>query len=409
MFYNILFNNWKIKITSLILALLLVLYISADKFTMGTFPRAFSVEAKNIPPQLQLINQIGHVQLKLRAPTEVWKYISVADFSLYVDLTDAQSGTNLYPIKAQVHNPQIVLLEIIPNLVSISLEELDLKRMPFEIKIQGKPADGFEVGNIEYEKTNIAVTGTKSSLIAVENLIAWVNVNKAQQNLKQNIKILGYDAQDKVVNQLTCSPATVSVTVEIKPIMLTKTVATKAVLSADIAKQYSLANFSLEPQVVVIKGPKNLIDTIQYLETEEITATDLKNISFQKALSTDPEIDIVDHQQSVKVTFTQQLLLTPAMSTQTFSIAPTFKNLPPTLELQALSPATISIVLTGQEQTISNLKENDLSCTIDLSDFKTTGNYVIPLESSLFYIPSGIKIQEIKTSSLAITLLGNSE
>lgn len=294
-------NNWKQKLVCLILAMLFVLFAAGEQFRQGIFPRAFPLEARNIPAHLQLNSELSPVKLKIRADSEMWGYINTSDVTVYIDFAEAEAGTANYPIRYRVHNPQLVVYETYPHSLKVSMEEVGLKRMPFTVKLTGVPAEGFDVGEIEYEELDSTISGTQTTLDEVKEVSASVNVNQAQNMLKQNVKLVAYNQEGEVVSGVEITPATIPVTIEIKPKIATKTVAIKPILAASLDATYAIGDFSLTPQMVVIKGESAVIEEIEFLETEEITRADIEKGTFTKALVLNPEISIVDDEAEVTI------------------------------------------------------------------------------------------------------------
>jgi len=407
MWKRIFFKNWRIKVFSVIFATFLVASLSGDQFKTEVFPRSFIIEAKNIPTNLRISSDLPAVQIKIRAPTKLWNYITPADFSLFIDLVDATSGTTTYPIQAKVANPQIVLIETIPATVGVTIQEVESRTMAVTLKTSGKPADGYELGQMESEQKEVKISGIKATLDEVKKVTGVVDIANADRNTKQNIKILLFDAQDRQLSTLDITPQTLSVVVNIKPITITKTVPIEPLLSEDITSKWRAGNFSLSPNIIMLQGPKNILSKITTVQTESITADDITKKAFLKKVVLNPEIQSIDRQQSIQVTFNEKALpVTPSASTRqkTFTIQPNFKSLDSHIKIVSFSPSNIDIVVSGTDDKLQDLTANDFSCNIDLSSVKGPGNYVLPIESSMIYTPSSIKIDSVQAKNISIVV-----
>jgi YbbR domain-containing protein len=96
------------------------------------------------------------------------------DLVATVDLTDQRSGEKVLRLadKAQISLPQGVKVDgFQPSAVPIRLEEVVDRQVKVEPKLEGKPAEGFEVYNVYPNKGSVSVRGPASRINALDKVM----------------------------------------------------------------------------------------------------------------------------------------------------------------------------------------------------------------------------------------------
>jgi YbbR domain-containing protein len=95
------------------------------------------------------------------------------DLVATVDLSDQRAGERVLRLadKAQITLPQGIKVDAFqPSAIPIRLEEILERQVEVEPKLEGKPADGFEVYSVYPNKGSIAVRGPASRVSALQKV-----------------------------------------------------------------------------------------------------------------------------------------------------------------------------------------------------------------------------------------------
>jgi YbbR domain-containing protein len=154
------------------------------------------------------------------------------DLVATVDISDQRAGERVLRLadKAQIILPQGIKVDAFqPSAIPIRLEEIVDRQVPVEAKLEGKPADGFEVYSVYPNKGSVSVRGPASRVNALQK-IATESIWLAGQNQSFTAANVALDVPDPKVDLLD---PMVNVAIEIGERRIEKTFANVAVTTAD--------------------------------------------------------------------------------------------------------------------------------------------------------------------------------
>jgi YbbR domain-containing protein len=114
------------------------------------------------------------------------------DVIVYIDLSDGRAGSRLFHLRSdQVTTPfGIQATQVFPSTVMLTLETTGTKRVNVEATVEGKPAEGFEIGKITVDPPVVDVMGPESELKALRSAITeTVMVEGARENVIRSVPI----------------------------------------------------------------------------------------------------------------------------------------------------------------------------------------------------------------------------
>ena len=146
------------------------------------------------------------------------------------------------------------------------------KDLTIEASISGKPAEGYEIDDIEIQPKSITVSGSEKLLNDMKSIgTELIDINDAKADIKHTVKLQKYD--DIYLDP--AQPSEVSVVVRIKKIEIEREFSIE--IDVENLNTNRTANLSGEKATIVVKGHKPLIDK---LEDEDIRAyVDLEKAS----------------------------------------------------------------------------------------------------------------------------------
>ena len=170
---KILVEDWSLKLLSLAIALVLWLVVTGQNEPVTAhvnvqlnFIRPQSLEISNDPPRT--------VDVMLTGSRNKLDDLTALDLVATVDLSDQRPGERVLRLadKAQISLPQGVKVDgFQPSAIPIRLEAIIERQVTIELKIEGKPADGYEVYAVRPSKGSVLIRGPESRVNALKKVM----------------------------------------------------------------------------------------------------------------------------------------------------------------------------------------------------------------------------------------------
>ncbi|QWR78166.1 CdaR family protein [Candidatus Magnetomonas plexicatena] len=157
--------NWKIKLITLVLSVLLWSFVTFKGQTEVILE--LPVEFKNVPKGYELSNtSTNTVNVSISGQERIIKAIGPQDMSVYVDVDKVKPGESIVYLKNSNIKlpPSLTIKKITPSYVTLHIEELITKTVSVKPVIKGSPKKGYVISEITVSPDNVSVTGTKQSL-----------------------------------------------------------------------------------------------------------------------------------------------------------------------------------------------------------------------------------------------------
>ena len=265
---RIFLEDWSLKLLSLAIAIVLWLLVTGQNQPVTAhlnvqlnFIRPQSLEISNDPPRT--------VDVMLTGSRNKLDDLTSLDLVATVDITDQRAGERVLRLadRAQISLPQGIKVDgYQPSAIPIRLEEIVERQVPVEPKLEGKPADGFEVYGVSPNKGSVTVHGPASRVNALQKVFTegiWIAGHKESftaSNVAIDVPDPKVDLREPVVN----------VNVEIGERRVEKTFAGVSVSTADGVKVQPATT------TVTVLGAASIIDSLKPQEVKIVLDNDLK-------------------------------------------------------------------------------------------------------------------------------------
>lgn len=271
-------NNTKIKLISLLSAVVLWLYVMAVVDPEGT--KLF----EGIPITINNMNELKEKDLIIYPKTDLTTDISVSgklsrlqkvskdNIHIYGQINNPMEGSNDIYLKA--NTPGQVTHEIRNNIMIVNLEKLVTEEKPIVIQPEGKYKVNVANATVEKGIDSIGVSGPRSQVQQVKNIVGVVDVGSNTGDFTSNIKLFPVDKNGNEVKDVELEKSTVIVNVEL---LKEKSVPIKVKFTEDSNQEVILKDYTLSQESIIIKGKKEDIDKIDYIETEPLNTNDITN------------------------------------------------------------------------------------------------------------------------------------
>lgn len=169
---RIFLEDWSLKLLSLAIAIVLWLLVTGQNQPVTAH---VNVQLNFIrPPALELSNDPPRtVDVMLTGSRNKLDDLTSLDLVATVDITDQRAGERVLRLadKAQISLPQGIKVDgFQPSAIPIRLEEVIERQVNVEVKVEGKPAEGFEVYSVHPNKGSVAVRGPASRVNALQKV-----------------------------------------------------------------------------------------------------------------------------------------------------------------------------------------------------------------------------------------------
>lgn len=268
-------NNFKIKIISLLSSMVLWTYVMAIVDPEET--KLF----ENIPVTITNINELNEKNLIIYPEkdltTDIYvtgklsniKKVSKDDISVYGQINSPMEGKNQIYLK--VSTSQRISYDFKNSVMIVTLEKLVNENKNININISGNGKNDVDSITLEDNINKIMVSGPRTLVDKVKNIVGTVNVDNNLSDFSQSIKLEPVDYKGKVVEGVKLEKNSISANVTL---LTEKVVPIKLNLSNNIESDI---NYEISQDTVTIKGKKDIVDSIEYIESQPIDLSQLSS------------------------------------------------------------------------------------------------------------------------------------
>ena len=195
-------NNLVLKISSLAIAFLvwiIVINVSNPIVTRNTNVPLSVVNANIITDAGKTYSLIGanSITVSYEVRNRDAGRISASDFKASIDLGNMYDITGAVPISVDIVNNKNLIIGAVaskPSIIRVSIEDLQRKEFTLTTKIIGTPSDGYSVGEIKLDKTNVVVTGPVSVIGQISQIGVEIDVSGRNSNESGKAELKYFDA-----------------------------------------------------------------------------------------------------------------------------------------------------------------------------------------------------------------------
>lgn len=388
---NKLKNNTKIKLISLLSALVLWLYVMTVEDPVET--RTFS----DIPITITNVNMVDDRGLAIYPKEELFTDISINgnlsslrminrnNIYIYGRIEDPKEGSNTIYLQANLPE-RVNKYDIKPHSITVNLEKVVNEKKSIKLDVKGTPK--ITIDTIDTNKKTINVNGPRSLVNDVANVKATIDVDEKSKDFSTKLKLVPVNEDGEVVEGVTLEESYIIANVKL---FQQKTVPVKLNLvgdgSDDLAKKYNI-----NPSEITIEGQKELIDGISSINTQAVKVEDLKGTDhIEVPLDLPKGIKVSDETVDIKIALDKDIItemLIPKTNIE-------FRNKEEGVELNLDNiPDDIKVTVTHSNKD-TQIKEDDIKLYIDLLDKPSEeGNYNLKYDTNLNF--KSIKIDPEK-------------
>lgn len=270
---NKLKNNSKIKIISLLSAMVLWMYVMAIVDPEET--KLF----ENIPVTITNKNELNERDLVIYPEQDLTTNIYVTgklsnlkkvtkdDINVYGQINNPLEGNN--EIYLKVSTSQRVNYDFKNPVMIVTLEKIISEDKSIKVDITGNGKNNVDNIMLQDNIDKVSVSGPRSLVNKVKRVVGTVKVNGELNDFSQSIKLEPVDANGKVVEGIELEKDSVNVNITL---LTQKTVPITLKLSDN---SESGVNYTMSQNTVTIKGKKDIVDSINDIETQPVKLSEI--------------------------------------------------------------------------------------------------------------------------------------
>ncbi|MGL5643001.1 MAG: CdaR family protein [Paraclostridium sp.] len=274
---NKLKNNTKIKMISLLSALVLWLYVMTVEDPVET--RTFN----DIPITITNMSMLEDRGLAIYPKEELFADISIKgnlsslrpinkdNIYIYGRLDDPKEGKNAIYLQANLPE-RVNKYDIKPSVITVDLEKVMTEKRSIEVEVKGK--SNTDIDNIQKNKQTVNITGPRSVVNKVTSVNAVLDVSEKEKDFSTKLKLVPVD---KLGNEVTGVKLEDDFIVATVKFLQQKVVPINLKLDGNTGDEEDLKNYKISPNEITIEGKKEALDSIQSISTQPIKAEDLNN------------------------------------------------------------------------------------------------------------------------------------
>ncbi|MBD1382464.1 CdaR family protein [Metabacillus arenae] len=385
-------NHWVMKIIALLLALMLYLSVNIDNPTSPKqppvsplFPTASTDTATltDIPVRtyfdqenLVVTGVPETVNVTLEGPTNsLVKARQLKDFEIFAELTELNQGTHRIELRHK-NVAEDLDVSINPSVVTVSVQEKVTRDFPVEVDFinQSKMKEGYTTDQPIVQPNVVRVTGAREVIEKISTLKARVNLQDAEETVKEESKVTVYDRDGNIL-PLEIDPTVVDVTVPITS--PSKSVPFKIARKGELPEGLSISSIEPNPNEVTVYGPQDVIDQLEFIDGVEV---DLSKIKEDTVLKVD--VPVPDGAKAVSPKKLEINIDVDEDKEKVIQEVPIQTiGLGEEKDLEFVEPAiqTVDLNVAGAPSVIDELDASDIELFVNLADLGD-GEHNVPIE-----------------------------
>ena len=279
-------KSWFVRIVSLLLAILIVVYIDSTQtgfMTQGedskTRQTANETETIRVPLQVSVDTDkyyvVGYpekVKVTLEGPNAlVTSAVNTQNFRAFIDLTKRKVGEQTVRVRITGLNKQISY-SINPKTIKVNIQRRKSRTLPVQIRYnKDAVANGYHFGKATVDPSQVEVTGAIGEVNQIDQIVAKADLpNNINRDFERQVILVAEDKKGRQLNVII-QPSTVKVNI---PISISKK-KVKLNLSSKNESSNKVYSVTAKQDEITLYGDKNKLDKIKNLNLD----VDLRGIN----------------------------------------------------------------------------------------------------------------------------------
>jgi len=339
------------------------------------------------------------VDIKIKGRRSNIQGVTANDFKIAVDLSGVtDSGYKRISIEQPEYtgDKDIIIMGISPSSVSLNFERIIGKQYPVNVEFTGSLPAGYEIINLRVEPSNVILEEKESSISQVSKVVAYVNLDEADDNKELVIRGSVLDDDGRPLKQFE-GKVPVIVTFN-----LAKKVPVTVTTTGKPANDHYLKSIKSSLSEVRVIGSRSVLDGIKSISAETIDITD-KSESFTITLIIKPPKGVTVYKEDSEK-LTAEVIMEKFI-TRTFNVSPGAVSIyggdtSGAMEYR-ITNTVIPISVKGRVEDVNAIRNGDIRLSIRVNNLEP-GEHEVPLS---VHVPDTVTLVGEYSVNVMITAL----
>ena len=351
---------------------------------VDVFPSPIPVEAVNVPTDLGVLGDVQFVRVRVSALAEPWARLTAGSFRATADLSSVRPGTGEIGVRVTSNDSQVRVLEVIPPRIPVMVEALDSRQVPVKINLVGTAPLGVSVGDPKPSVLQVSARGPAPLVARVESASVDIPLDELRVAINnQSFKLFPRNASGNRIEGVTLDPTGVEVTLSVEQQISYRSVSLLPSLQGQLPDGYWMSGLRVDPPVVTVAGPREVLEPLTFLNTQPIDVSRLESGTARSVTVALPQgVSLIEPRGGSVLVFVS---VSPVQGTRTLSVTPSLDGLSPDLRATA---DNLSITLSGPIPRLRQLRATDILAALDLQGLGPGTHSIRPK----VIIPSGLEL-----------------
>lgn len=287
--------------------------------------------------------------------------------------------TGAVPIAVEVVNNKDLIIGAVaskPSIVRVSIEDLQRKEFTLTTKITGTPSDGFSVGEVKLDKTNVVVTGPVSVIGQISQIGVEIDVSGLDSNESGRAELKYFDANG---NAFVISDNRVSKSfdnVGYSLVMLNgRTLALNFDVGGTAAQGYKFTGAESTTKSIQVRGQPEVLEGLDSI-TVPASALSVEGATGDVNITVDIKNFLPANVTAVGDTKVNVTLKVEALDKKSLTLTVNDLNIVGAKPGAATNivPEKITVVVSGLSANLESVTNADLKATLDVSEMNAGSN-----------------------------------
>jgi YbbR domain-containing protein len=292
-----------------------------------------------------------------------------------------------------------VLVASTPSNIRVTIEEIKEREIAIQVRIDGKAATGYSVGEASINPQRVKVSGPRSAVELVSEIRATALVDGLRDNFEGILPLVALDSRGDAIPNVEISPSEAQVTMPITQENGFRDVAIVARTAGQPDPGYYVISIRVIPDLITVRGDPPIIDAmLPYAETEPIDLSGLTdNLVREVSLNLPSGVTPVDA-NPIQVFIAIEAL----QGSRSLNIPVQAVGLGPGLSAD-FSPTTVVVIVAGPLPILNQLiATQDILVTVDVTNLKPG---IYQLQPKVQATHSDVSIESVFPTVISITII----
>lgn len=329
------------------------------------------------------VSDMSHrtIDLRVRAPSSVLNNLMRyrQNISVVVDVSRCTEGENRLAYSrtnwpANINIDDVVTLDQEPDSILVTVERLYSSTFNVEFQLNGRVADGYQMGSAAVEPSTVVVSGPVEQVSQVAKVAAVLNNENLNERFAGDLPLTLLDSAGQPLTGLDVTLDADSAYVVLPVVVIREVPLTINLTPGGGATIEDADTPEISPASIMVSGAEEDMENLTEISLGSLSLAQVVGTNtFSFPISLDPSLENISGETTATVTVTVR-----GLSTITVDVDNIFpSNVPRGYEAVAVTQVK-PVNIRGREEDLANIDASQLRIEADLSQVTSTGQITVP-------------------------------